>query len=356
MAARPVVNWMKPKDAKGRAWQGADGNSLPAGWPVRLTSRHHLAPPASYEVFRLLPKPFWKFWGDDQVRETGFDAVPDPGIPASLGTRYWSDPIWGLGSPNPESGTASFRAVTDSGDAESGVLRSERVLLQRLQGRAADQVSGEVGAGVFLPHFQLGGRTGAGKQSELSWTAEVARDPWVEVSLLQGEEVLEHLQRLEDAFADGESRGTMRDLPGETLAYFVDRAADDASFTGRLEPGEPLVITVAVPHRYDLRGAICLRVRDLEDGSVTTSPPVFLTGLADQVLTTDLTLEMLRPEPRDLLRMLDETRLDVSGLAERLGEPAETTWQRLIGATEELGADSVADAVGFVALGLAVPA
>jgi hypothetical protein len=183
----------------------------------------------------------------------------------------------------------------------------------------------------------------------------VAKDPWIEISVLQADSVIRHLRMLEDEYDRAQMpHGAMRDLPAETMTYFVDRPLGDVAFTYRLKPEEPLTVALQIPDRQDLKAAISLRVRDLEDGSVATTLPIFLTHVRDRLITTDLTMDMLRPEPRDLLHMLDEAQLDVQQVAERLGYDLETTWSKLVAAAEELGANSVGEAAFFA--GLSAPA
>ena len=49
--------------------------TIPSETLVFLRSRHLLTPPLTYTVHRLIPKPFWKFWGRTAEEETMLDAV-----------------------------------------------------------------------------------------------------------------------------------------------------------------------------------------------------------------------------------------------------------------------------------------
>jgi hypothetical protein len=346
MAAKPTVNWIKP-----RSGRNIDGSTLPSDTAVRLQSRHHLTPPSQYVVYRLLPKPFWKFWGAQRDEETRLDAPEDSNAnhPSTLGGRYKSDPVWNLPSPDEESGSVSFRAWTDTEDARSGRLRSARIWLKDKS--AGGEVEGTLSGDTSGPIYKVGGKIRGRRHFEKQWEVRVTKDPWIEVSVLQAESVIDHLRLLEDAYErTADHHGSMRQLPSDTMTYFVDRPLGDTSFTYRLEPEESLTVAVQIPDRQDLRAAFCLRVRDLESGYIVTSPPIFVTHMRDHVIATDITMDMLRNEPRDLLLMLDEARLDVQYVAEHLGQDVRRTWRQLIAAAQELGADSVGEAAFFVGL------
>lgn len=92
---------------------------------------------------------------------------------------------------------------------------------------------------------------------------------------------------------------------------------------------------------------MALQVINAEDGTATTTPPTFATAVGDEVILTDLTLDMLRPEPRDLLLELAEQGGDVARLADRRGQDLGQLWGRLVEAAEELGADSVGSAAAL---------
>ena len=66
-----TINWRHYLDGK-----NVDGATLPSGTGVLLTSRRHLEPPVEYDVYRLIPKPFWRFWGATELLETQLQAVP----------------------------------------------------------------------------------------------------------------------------------------------------------------------------------------------------------------------------------------------------------------------------------------
>jgi hypothetical protein len=156
---------------------------------------------------------------------------------------------------------------------------------------------------------------------------------------------------LEDQYDSevSEPHRAMRELPADTMTYFVDRPLEEVALTHQLLPEEPLTVAIQVRDREDLRAAVCLRVRNVEDGSITTSPPIFLTHFRDRLFASDLTVDIFRRERHDLLIMLEEERLSVERLAGRLNQDVEEVWSQLIEAAEELGADSVGAAALFVA-------
>jgi Subtilase family len=346
MAARPTINWLDPRKGK-----NVDGSTLPSDTSVQLTSRHHLQPPSQYLVYMLLPKPFCKFWGADKQETTRLDAMRRPGRRAI----YHSEPLWNLPVPPKESGRATFRAWTDTDDASSGMLISARVWLEEISGIKRQEIN--VGANISGPVFSIGPKVSGSKDFEQHWRVRITEDPLVEVRLLQGEEVIEHLRLLESEYNRiiAQSHRSMWELSPETMSYFVDRPVREASVVHRLEPGELLTVSVRIADRPDLKAAICLRVRDLEDGSLSTTTPVFLTHVNDHIIATDMTIDMLSSESLELLAQAGEEsiteRTVVEGREFDLGE----NWSRLEAATEELGASTVDDAILFVRAAVARP-
>ncbi len=347
MAAKPTINWWEPSKRK-----NVDGSMLPSDTAVRLSSRHHLIPPNEYVVYKLLPKAFWKLWGAEREEVTRLDALEYRGSAKNLGSRYYSEPLWNLPAPPNQAGSATFRACTDTGDASSGKLGSARIWLEEIS--AGGRVGGSVGAHISAPSISIGPKVAANRDFQRHWRVRVVEDPWVEITVLQAEPVIDHLRLLEDECEIGASQphSMMRDLPPETMIYFVDRPMEEVSLTYRLEPAEPLTVAVQVQGQEGLRATICLRVHDLDNGSAATTPPIFLTHLRGHLFATDLTIDLLRNEPRDLLLMLmlNEDDLNVERLARRLSQDVQTTWGKLIEAADELGVDSVGEAATFVAL------
>jgi hypothetical protein len=343
MTAKPTINWFDPR--KGR---NVDGSVLPSDTPILLTSRHHYSPPSQYVVFRQLPKPFWSFWGTDLQEVTRLDASEFSDAPVTLGSRYFSEPLWNLPAPPDESDHMTFRAWTDTGDANSGSLGSARIWLEEMS--SSGRAGASLAVKVSTPALTIGPDVTSDRDFERHWRVRVVEDPWIEISVLQGASVVDHLRTLEDQYDSEapEPHQAMQQLPADTMTYFVDHPLQEVSLTHQLQPDEPITLAIKVQDRQDLRAAICLRVRNLEDGSITTTPPIFLTHFRDRLFASDVTIDLFRREAHDLLMMLGEERLDVERLANRLDQGVQQTWSQLIAAAEELGADSVGAAALFI--------
>jgi hypothetical protein len=318
-------------------------------------SRHLLNPPLTYRIDRLIPKPFWKFWGSDSMEEQALDARLLPSGPADPGGLYESYPLWQLPAPSDQTGHSEFRAQTDSGEAYSGILCSARMWLEEEDRTTASQKDmaafATPGAVLVKPKIQ----TNRGKTQR--WVARAPEDPPVRIRILQGSDVIEYLRAVEAELgaALGIGARSMEDLPPETMTYFVDRPLNENTYDRTIGPGSPVDIEVQLPLVSDLRAAIALEVVNLEDATATRTPPIFATAVGDGLILTDLTLDMLRPEPRRLLSNLAERNGDVAGFAAELGEDVTEVWQRLVEATEELGAGSVGEAVSIAAFGTLTP-
>lgn len=287
MTAKPTINWFDPRKRR-----NVDGSILPSDTPVLLTSRHHLSPPSQYVVYKQLPKPFWSFWGTDRQEVTRLDAFEFADAPVTLGSRYFSEPLWNLPTPPGESGYMTFRAWTDTGDASSGSLGSARIWLEEMSSSGRAEAS--LGAKVSTPALSIGPNVTSGRDFERRWRVRVVDDPWIEISVLQGGSVVDHLRALEDQYDSEalEPHRAMQQLPAETMTYFVDHPLQEVSLTHQLQPDEPLTVAIQVRDRQDLRAAICLRVHDLEDGSITTTPPIFLTHFRDRLFASDVTIDL----------------------------------------------------------------
>ena len=335
----PIINWIERRTGK-----NVDGSTLPPGTSVRLTSRFHQVDPQQYLIERLLPKPFWRFWGQDTVEISRLEALLGP-AGDSLGGTFCSDPAWALPMPENQMGVVTFRASSDPGDARSGTLSSGALILEEMV--TSGVKSAELSAELPLPAVTIGPRLKGSRAYEQRWRVRVADDPPVKLTLIQAEDVLAHLRQLEQEVEQElgmPPHGGMHDLPPDTLTYFVDEVAADVAVTWQLVPDQPMGVSLLVPETLHLRAAACLRLQSLDDGSVTTSTPRFFTSVRDRLVVTDLTVEMLRPEPRDLLIQLADVGFDVARLAGELSRPAAEVWGSLTDAAEELGASSVSDA------------
>jgi hypothetical protein len=367
MPATLAINWY----ACGVAANG----TVPSETLVHLRSRHLLTPPLTYRIDRLIPKPFWKFWGGEALEETVLDAMkvePGPNDPGGV----YQSALWRLPVPPDQNGYVEFRAWTDSGEAYSGKLASARLWIEEeerttgMEAEASAEVPGAAAAGVAAAaafpaaaaavaaatKFKPKVATKRSKRVNLAVRAPL--DPPVRIRVLQGEDVLTYLRD-----AEAEVGGTfdigarsMHNLPPDTMTYFVDRPVEDHSFDTFVGPGSPVNVEIHLPDVADLRAAIALEVQNIEDGGVTRTPPIFASHVGDRVVLTDLTLDMLRDGPRRILNDLAEFNEDVAALAQARREDVAKVWQRLIEATQELGAASVGDAAAFVAMGMRVPA
>jgi hypothetical protein len=115
-----------------------------------------------------------------------------------------------------------------------------------------------------------------------------------------------------------------------------------------LEPSAPLWIEVGSPAAEDLRVAYSVSVRNVDDGTVVTSDPVFHTAIGGQVIATDLPSELLSLDARDILGALAEVALNVQQLAAEQGQTVPEVWKSVVAATMELGAPSVEAAATLV--------
>ena len=215
MTARPTVNWFDPRKRR-----SVDGSMLPSDTGVRLSSRHHLTPPNQYIVYKELPKPFWALWGTEREEVTRLDALGYADSPAVLGSKYFSDPLWNLPAPPKQSGSITFRAWTDTGDASSGSLGSARIWLEEVS--SSGRMGSSVDANIAGPSLSIGPKVSAGRDFERHWRVRVVEDPWVQISVIQAGAVVDHLRLLESEYQDGvlQPHRGMWDLPADTMTYF----------------------------------------------------------------------------------------------------------------------------------------
>jgi hypothetical protein len=355
MPAELKINWRA-------CGQNVDGSTIPSETLVSVRSRHLLDPPLTYTIYRLIPKPFWKFWGRTHVEETVLDAIQVDGGPHDPGGLYESS-HWRLPAPPGQIGYTHFQAWTDSREAHSGLVGSARMWIQEED--RASHLEGELTATLpaAAPTVAVAKpKIGASRTTELKWSVRAPVDPRVRIRVLQGSEVLEYLREAEAdlqgaEFGQGEFIAvddpvrSMHNLPPDTMTYFVDESLEDPTFATFVGPRSPVEVEVHLPDVTDLRAAIALEVLNIEDGRVTRTPAIFATHVGDRVVLTDLTFDMIRDEPRQILTQLAESNADVSTLAERRGEHPAHLWQALVEATKELGAGSVGEAAAFATYG-----
>lgn len=345
MAPLLSIKWM----ACGR---DANGSTLPSETPVYVQSRHTQNPPRQYRIERLIPKPIWKIWARQTIDVTVWDAISVNAGPTDPGGLYESRPEWVLPVVGGQVGYAQFRAWTDSGDAYSGLLGSARLWIEEVS--RVSQSRGDVGAyvpgalpiaTVFRP------RIAVDRTKQVKWVTRAPVDPEVRIRLLQGPEVFDYLQAVDAEMRDSVdfSPGSLFSFPTDTMTYFVDQPLDDTSIDTSVGPESPAEVEAHLPDVADLRAAIALEVLNLEDESVIRSSPVFATRVGDRVILTDLTIDMLRDQAREILTELADANGSVDNLAAARGEDAGEVWERLVEATQELGAGSVGEAAALFA-------
>ena len=178
----------------------------------------------------------------------------------------------------------------------------------------------------------------------------------MQIHVLQGEAALSYLLAADADIAtiNGVNSGAMTDLPPDTATYFFEQPLEDASFDVFIGPEAGFDVEVELPEVEGLRAAIALEVVNTEDGSVARSAPIFATHVGDRLVLTDLTLDLLRDEPRQILTELAEANGDVHALADTRQEAIADVWRALVAATDELGAGSVGDAAAFTATAMGI--
>jgi hypothetical protein len=364
MAATLGINWM----ACGLVASG----KIRSETRVHLRSRHLLTPPRTYKIYRLIPKPWWKFWGAKAVEYEVLEAVkvePGPNDPGGL---YHSEP-WPLPVPPEETGYVEFQAWTESGEAYSGILGSARLWIEEEErttgwkagvavdapvgALAAAVAGGPAGAAVAAATIKFKPNVATERSKEVKLVVRAPVDPRVRIRVLQGDEVIRYLRDVEAELGEvaGLRHGAMDALPPDTMSYFVDQPIEKDYVDTFVGPGSPVGVEVRLPDLADLRAAIALEVLNIEDGRLTRTPPIFATRIGDRVVLTDLTVDMLRDESRQILLDLARSNMDVAALAHAYDAPIGQLWLDLREAAEELGAASVGEAAAFVEMGMRVP-
>jgi hypothetical protein len=352
MTELATVNWYHPGKRR-----NVDGSGFPPNTEVEVVSRNHPEAPTSYRVYECLPKPFWKFWGRRrEIVSPGLQAFEDGPVLTSPGGRFRSEP-WNLGEPSEQSGTATFVAESDREDGSSGPLHSRFLRIKELHRRHGHQ--GEVGVGSPAPVVTLKARAGGYADVQEIYVVETIKDPDIEISVLQGEDVYSHLLAWDREYRERFQASTADawHLSEETITrYFVDRPMGDASVGWQLLPNEPLTIILEIPDRFDLRAAFCLKIVNTENGRVSMTPPRFLAHIRDTLVATDLTADLLDDEAALLLWRFDQLDFNVQALADEARVDPDAAWLLLVDATELLGAPSVAEAASVIGFGMPQPA
>lgn len=179
-----------------------------------------------------------------------------------------------------------------------------------------------------------------------TYVARTPTDPRVEITLLQGEPLLDYLDDMDHTFAGEDRDSSLQEVMGAaSLSYFAGRPLPETNpQLAHVGPNAPLWIEIGIPAEEGLRAACAIGVQSLEDDRSATSDAVFVTGVRGHLIPTDIPPDLLRPEARDVLMGLAETGLDLEQLAREQGQEVRQIWKSLVAATEELGAPSVEDA------------
>jgi hypothetical protein len=355
--------WDVSKDRK------ADGLLLPPNSSVKLKSQHHPDKPVGYDVYELVPKVFHKLRGDREVKFTYSDSFPDPsdqadansGSAASPVSVFWSDEFALRGPLGKQVGEVTYVPKLDGCDAdnqEAFKVYCGHLAIKELRRGKHNKLAT---APTLPPH--LGGVKLGEISSEADWSALyeafAAVDPRVEVSLLQGAALLDHLDAAAGRYIDTTQASSpfAEILSGDAATYFagLPLSADSLSATADLGPDlPPLRIEVGVPASDDLRAAFSVKILDTEHGYEAVTDPVFLTAVRGKIIATDLSVRLLSEQSLTTLASLASANGSLVNFAQQAGSTVPEIWDRVVAATEELGAASVREAVGFVASALAI--
>jgi hypothetical protein len=348
------ISWYKGKHT-------VNSNSLLAGTAVELRSQVHANEPDGYSIFELLPK-FLHVWRGYKDVPAGFE--PARQLPPLVG-RYRSAGKWELPDPKRDDGKRTYVARIDGAQSfpitsVGTLIKSRRSTTDATYGGDNAEVSGH-GIKLKLPAIFR-----RNKNTVVEYVFRKAHDPWVEIELLQGNAVAEHLARLElqwgSRLDSDETMGAlanygylMEHLPNDTRAYFADRPVGGGILTCRLGPRTPITLTAEVGHRDDLRAVICAQIRDLESGSIATTEPMFFTSIGGQVIITDLPASLVSQSSVRVLQSYKNAGGNREELALRQDQDIETVGERLRAAVDEIGADSLDDAVALISDGEGTP-
>lgn len=320
-----IINWYKGKDV-------ADNGTYLSHSLIELRSQIHGEVLSQYEIYERLPKFLRK---KANYREVFRGPLPAATLPPVEG-RYHSQSKWKL--PRPEKPDGMRRFVARAAGAISPEVQSAAMLIGSRKEERTTETDLDVevrarGFGLRLP--SLFRRKTFRK---LEWVIAPAVDPRVEVKILQGYEVGQHLTNLEAAWAAEKS---LELSPGTSVTrgiadYFEQRLVGDATLTCEIGPSTPLLVTAEIGAADDLRGVLCLQVHDLEADTKTISDPQFVTSVADRIIVSDLLPSMLGEQALSLLQALRAAQVNQQELADRSGLDA---------ALDELGTSNLDDAV-----------
>ena len=156
-------------------------------------------PPKGYTVYRVIPKPFWRFWGQDYKEEVPLDARPVGAGAPDPGGLYRSDPLWKIPPPLTQTGQCEFMARTNDQAGYSGVLTSARMWLEELDRSTVTQlqIDALIAKGAIVK-----AKFGVATNKVLVYRVRSPVDPPVTIRVLQGSEVLEYLLNTQGELAD----------------------------------------------------------------------------------------------------------------------------------------------------------
>jgi hypothetical protein len=343
-----------------RKGKKADGRLLPRDSAVMLRSQHHLDRPVGYYVYELVPKVFHKLRGDKRVKYTHSDAFPsDPERPTSV---FWSEEFGLSGPGGDQVGEVVYEPKLEdcnSDNQEGFKVRCGNLSIQELLHGKRTVLEAQPTLASHLAAAKLGK---ASKEADwlAIYEAYAVVDPKVEISLLQGDALLRQLNTASGRYLDRDGPGEpllfAESLSEAVLSYFAGLPLSDgpSTATGELDAIRPLRIEVGVPTASDLRGAFSVKVLDEEHGHIAISAPVFLTAVRGEIIATDIPAEMLSDQSLATLASLVDASGNVVTLAQREGATMQETWDRVVMATDELGAGTVEDAVALVASVMAI--
>lgn len=329
-----------------------DDARLPPLTQLRLRSEHHQRPPDGYEIFEVLPKllgvlPRRKRW------RGGFGAVPSK---APWSSVCWSDLIWALSGPEVQGAEAVYvPRIVDAAipvDTPAPRIRCADIFIDRLGQKSGWEAVVQPEVEVKGPSLgeaavaSVGakiGRVGFEGGKEITFIAQTASDPAVQVDLLQGDSLLEFLRAWGQTYEEADPPP---ETPWEVLETYANGLAIEQELDGpsySFGSDAPLRADVVVPQEDGSKGAFALRIQSLEDERLAISAPVFLSGVEGNVVVSDIPPEMLPTQHADLLRSLD-----TSALARRERLEEDDDWREIVSAVDGLGTDTVEEAVALL--------
>jgi hypothetical protein len=240
------------------------------------------------------------------------------------------------------------RNTTVRDQTESPVLRCASLFVDKVRRKTGSsaELKPQV-EGLRAVKVSLGGVRSEGSETT-SYIARTPTDPRLEISILTGQSLLEHLRAIGDGYLGDDAKAQFaHDLMEDSWQYFLQppsQLATEPVFQV-LEANEFLEIDVTVARSEGLRTGYAVRFHDLDTNVDTTTQPTFLTSVGSAVVSTDLPPGLLSPEQVSLLSALDEAAGELSALATSANESVDVTWDRIVQATEELGASNVGDAL-----------